>query len=174
MTADTDYKIKVAFAKSLKDPPEARIRECLYQMIDDKQFKSLLAWMTQYKNNTKFIVTSVPFVGVVKNPGQDKWCSPAYTAQREKILGHILKNGISNVVFLTGDMHTSYCADMEISDSNGNRVVIQELMSSPINQFTPDLPLEFYYAPPSQNPTVDFTTNPRSGKTPTMGLTRTS
>ena len=119
----------------------------LNQMIDDKQLKSLLAWMIQYKNNTKFIVTTVPFVGVVKNPGQDKWCSPAYTAQREKILGHILKNGISNVVFLTGDMHTSYCADMEVSDSNGNKVVIQELMSSPINQFTPNLPLEFHYEP---------------------------
>ncbi|CAG8866450.1 alkaline phosphatase D family protein [Pseudomonas fluorescens] len=120
----------------------------LQQMIDDKQLKSLLAWMSQYKNNTKFIVTSVPFVGAVKNPEQDKWCDPAFQAQREKILEHILKNGISDVVFLTGDMHTSYCADMEISDSAGNKTVIHELMSSPINQFTPSLPLEFYYESP--------------------------
>ncbi|WAJ39813.1 alkaline phosphatase D family protein [Pseudomonas sp. GOM7] len=120
----------------------------LGQMIDDKQLKSLLAWMTQYSNNTKFIVTSVPFVGAVKNPKQDKWCDPAFKAQREKILGHILKNGISNVIFLTGDMHTSYCADMEISDGAGNKTVIHELMSSPINQFTPKLPLEFHYESP--------------------------
>lgn len=120
----------------------------LGQMIDDKQLKSLLTWMSQYKNSTKFIVTSVPFIGVVKNPEQDKWCDPAFKVQREKILGHILKNGISNVVFLTGDMHTSYCADMAISDSSGNNAVIHELMSSPINQFTPSLPLEFHYESP--------------------------
>lgn len=120
----------------------------LEQMIDDKQLKSLLTWMTQHKNSTKFIVTSVPFVGVVKNSKQDKWCDPAFKGQREKILGHILKNGISNVVFLTGDMHTSYCADLEISDRAGNKTVLHELMSSPINQFTPDLPLEFHYESP--------------------------
>lgn len=120
----------------------------LKQMIDDKQLQSLLAWMSQHKNNTKFIVTSVPFVGAVKNPEQDKWCDPAFMVQREKILEHILKKGISDVVFLTGDMHTSYCADMEISDSSGNKTVIHELMSSPINQFTPSLPLEFYYESP--------------------------
>ncbi|MFJ4192492.1 alkaline phosphatase D family protein [Pseudomonas sp. NPDC089534] len=121
----------------------------LNQMIDDKQLKSLLSWMTQYKSNTKFIVTSVPFVGAVKNPERDKWCDPAFTVQREKILEHILKNGISDVVFLTGDMHTSYCAEMNISDSAGNKTVIHELMSSPINQFTPSLPLEFYYDSPN-------------------------
>lgn len=120
----------------------------LEQMIDDKQLKRLLAWMTQHKNSTKFIVTSVPFVGAVKNPEQDKWCDPAFKVQREKILGNILKNGISNVVFLTGDMHTSYCAEMEISDAAGNKAIIHELMSSPINQFTPNLPLEFHYESP--------------------------
>jgi len=73
----------------------------------------------------------------------------AFKVQREKILEHILKNGINDVVFLTGDMHTSYCADMEISDNAGNKTVIHELMSSPINQFTPSLPLEFYYETPN-------------------------
>lgn len=124
----------------------------LEQMIDDKQLKNLLAWLSQHKDNPKFIVTSVPFVSAVKNPEQDKWCDPAFKVQREKILEHILKNGIGNVVFLTGDMHTSYCADMEISDNAGNKAVIHELMSSPINQFTPDLPLEFHYESPK---TVD-------------------
>lgn len=120
----------------------------LKQMIDDKQLKSLLAWMSQHKGSTKFIVTSVPFVGTVKNPEQDKWCDPAFKAQREKILEHILRNGISNLIFLTGDMHTSYCADMEISDAAGNKVIVHELMSSPINQFTPSLPLGFHYESP--------------------------
>lgn len=121
----------------------------LNQMIDDKQLQRLLAWMTQYRSNTKFIVTSVPFVGEVKNPKKDKWCDPVYTVQRERILEHILKNGIGNVVFLTGDMHTAYCADMEISDNAGNKTVIHELMSSPINQFTPDWPQDAYYSPPT-------------------------
>lgn len=120
----------------------------LEQMIDDKQLKSLLNWLTQHKSSPQFIVTSVPFVGEVKNPEKDKWCDPAFKVQREKILGHILKNGITDVVFLTGDMHTSYCADMDITDSSGNKVVVHELMSSPINQFTPSLPLEFYYESP--------------------------
>lgn len=128
----------------------------LRQMIDDKQLRNLLAWMTQHKNSIKFIVTSVPFVGAVKNPKQDKWCDPIFKTQRELILRHILKNGIDNVIFLTGDMHTSYCADMEITDGSGNKIVIHELMSSPINQFTPDLPLSFHYESPKTEISGEF------------------
>jgi phosphodiesterase/alkaline phosphatase D-like protein len=137
----------------------------LKQMIDEPQLQALLDWMSLHKNDTKFVVTSVPFVGVVKDPGQDKWCSSVYKDQRERILKHVLNNRINGLTFLTGDMHTSYCADMQISDSSGNSSIIHELMSSPINQFTPSLPLEFYYESPHHENSGDiqFTSTIRAG-----------
>lgn len=110
------------------------------QMIDGTQLSRLKSWMTRHKNKLKFVVTSVPFVGDVKSAGTDKWCSPAYTAQRFTILEHIVKNDIQKVVFLTGDMHASYHANMQISDGT-KQSTIHELMASPINQFTPDTSL---------------------------------
>jgi phosphodiesterase/alkaline phosphatase D-like protein len=137
----------------------------LKQMIDEPQLQALLDWMSLHKSKTKFVITSVPFVGVVKNPGQDKWCSPAYKVQRERIIKHVLDDNIDDLTFLTGDMHTSYCADMQVSDNTGNSKVIHELMSSPINQFTPSLPLEFHYESPSPviSGNIKYTSTIRSG-----------
>lgn len=42
----------------------------------------------------------------------DSW--DGYTADRDELLGHIQENAIDNVVFLTGDIHTSWANDVPI------------------------------------------------------------
>ncbi|WP_208300274.1 alkaline phosphatase D family protein [Prosthecobacter fusiformis] len=117
------------------------------QMIDPVQEKALLKWLSAHKDALKFIVTSVPFVTEVKTPEADKWCDPAYDGQRGRILSHILSHGISKVVFLTGDMHSALMATLDFTDAAGSTARIYELMSSPINQITPDLPMEKQFIP---------------------------
>jgi alkaline phosphatase D len=116
------------------------------QMIDPVQLSTFKRWLKKHKTQLKFVITSVPFVGQVKKPKKDKWCDPVYDHQRAKILDHMLKEGIENTVFLTGDMHTAYRASMEFSNGSQSGV-IHELMSSPINQFTPDTALKTKYIP---------------------------
>ncbi|MDE0032411.1 MAG: alkaline phosphatase D family protein [Deltaproteobacteria bacterium] len=119
------------------------------QMIDIAQMSKLKQWLTSDRDDLKFVVTSVPFVGHVrsKRDRQDKWSGRAYRSQREEVLGHIFKHDVKGVVFLTGDMHASYCAKMDISDGT-RQVSVHELMSSPINQFTPDSSLAELFESP--------------------------
>ena len=116
------------------------------RMIDEEQMRALLTWLSEHSSSLKFIVTSVPFLGEVKRPKQDKWCDPAFAGQRQAILEHLHANNIDKTVFLTGDMHTSYLAQTTLGQDE-NAITIYELMSSPINQFTPDEQLEDRYDP---------------------------
>jgi len=105
------------------------------QMINETQMRRLRAWLKKHKDAVKFVVTSVPFVGEVRDPGKDKWCSEEFRQQREGILEYIVREKIDGLTFLTGDMHNSYHATMELSAQDGShKVVLHELMSSPINQ----------------------------------------
>lgn len=102
------------------------------QMIDAVQMRALKRWLTKNKDRLKFIVTSVPFVGEVRN-NNDKWTAMPFASQRGEILDHIGQRLIRRVVFLTGDMHNSYHATLTI-DAQGQDLIIHELMSSPVNQ----------------------------------------
>jgi phosphodiesterase/alkaline phosphatase D-like protein len=54
------------------------------QMIDEKQMTELLEWMTTYKHDLKFVVTSVPFVAEINDSPSDptpKWNRQARTDQ---------------------------------------------------------------------------------------------
>jgi phosphodiesterase/alkaline phosphatase D-like protein len=117
------------------------------QMIAPEQETELLGWLSTHKDKTKFIVTSVPFVAEVKDPEKDKWCDPVYDQQRGRILDHILKNDIARVIFLTGDMHAALHATLKVTDTSGKSCVVHELMSSPINQLTPDWTVERQFEP---------------------------
>jgi len=114
------------------------------QIIDAPQLATLKRWLTQNKNKLKFIITSIPFVGQVRKPKKDKWCDVIFNQQRGAILNHILDNDIKKTVFLTGDMHTAYYANMTLQKNN-KIAEIHELMSSPINQITPNTSLKKKY-----------------------------
>ena len=116
------------------------------RMLDPTQMTRLKAWLKRHRSELKFVVSSVPFVGQVLSPEGDKWCDPAFDAQRYEILNHALDNDINRIVFLTGDMHTSYHASMRVR-RGARTLTLHELMSSPINQFTPDTALKRKYDP---------------------------
>ncbi|MFD4395696.1 alkaline phosphatase D family protein [Kitasatospora sp. NPDC058478] len=50
----------------------------------------------------------LPGEGVAVNP--DQW--DGYTHDRRELLGHLKTNGITNTVFLTGDIHSAWAADV--------------------------------------------------------------
>ena len=102
------------------------------QIISDLQMETFLSWLKTNKNRLKFVVSSVPFVGEVKND-DDKWAAVMFRHQREQIIRFIHDENINSLVFLTGDMHNSYHGKLEIK-SEQRQIVIHELMSSPINQ----------------------------------------
>lgn len=90
------------------------------------QLGRLLAWLTEQQTlrgaAPKFIVSASVFVpnGVTttkkdprKKAEDDSW--PAFPRTRQAILGHIVRNGIQNVVFLSGDIHCANVAAMRFS-----------------------------------------------------------
>jgi alkaline phosphatase D len=99
------------------------------QIVSDAQMTDFKKWLSRHKNDLKFVVSSVPFVMEVAND-DDKWGAPAFAAQRNEVIDHLMKNEIGRLVFLTGDMHASYHAKMTIDGDHE----VHELMSSPINQ----------------------------------------
>lgn len=119
------------------------------QLLNPAQEAALLGWLSRHRDELKFIVSSVPFVAEVKSPDKDKWCDQVYDEQRGRILAKILGEDISKVVFLTGDMHSALHATLTVEDSSGKRATVHELMSSPINQLTPDISIERQYVPVS-------------------------
>ena len=99
------------------------------RIVGDAQMAALKNWLILHKAKLKFVVSSVPFVMEVTND-KDKWGAPAFEAQRNEVIEHLIQNGIGRLVFLTGDMHSSYHAKMTIDGTHE----VHELMSSPINQ----------------------------------------
>ena len=131
------------------------------QMIDEGQMGHLLDWMTRYKNDLKFVVTSVPFVAEISDAGSkrtlrwnqdaaaprndenDKWSATRFKKQRDRIIEHVSKNNIQRLIFLTGDMHCCYHASMRIATKAGvpiatepkyESIIVHELAGGPVNQ----------------------------------------
>lgn len=104
-------------------------RQGIIGALQMERFKN---WLRSNREAVKFVVTSVPFVGETLT-NNDKWNGAPYRPQREEIMGFLLRNQISGVVFLTGDMHCSYHAQLTITDGSTS-LTVDELMASPINQ----------------------------------------
>ena len=122
------------------------------RIIDDEQMEQLLEWMSKYRDDLKFVVTSVPFVAQINddasekavrwqgqspelNPANDKWSAPRFRGQRERIIDHIACKGIEHLVFLTGDMHCCYHATMRIgAGEKYDCITVHELAGGPANQ----------------------------------------
>lgn len=105
------------------------------QMIGVQQLQRFYEWLKTHRKAVKFVVSSGPFVGEVRN-SNDKWSGLTFRPQREQIIEFIAQNNISNIVFLTGDRHNSYHATMKIETPDGKWLNVHELMSSPINQLS--------------------------------------
>jgi alkaline phosphatase D len=105
------------------------------QMIGEPQLEDFFEWLQTYPNDIKFVVSSGPFVGEVRN-SNDKWSGVPFRPQREEIIEFIAEHRIPNIIFLTGDRHNSYYASLKIAVPGGEDIIVHELMSSPINQLS--------------------------------------
>ncbi len=112
------------------------------RIVETQQLNELKGWLLANKDDLKFIVTSVPFIARPRGGGSDKW--HGFREQRESLLDYLLEKDIQRTVFLTGDMHSSMVSELTLK-AGKKSVTLYELMSSPINQLTPDTPLESRY-----------------------------
>jgi len=80
------------------------------RMVTQTQMKALLAWLADGSKRVKLVVTSVPFFPDLKSDSDDKW--GAYPTDRAQILDHIFTNKVRRVVFLSGDVHCSFSAEL--------------------------------------------------------------
>ena len=98
------------------------------EMIGDEQMQSLLDWLGDGSGKVKMVVTSVPFFPDTKKRNEDKWSG--YRKQRDQIIAHIKNNNIARVVFLSGDVHCSMAAELDISDPGASPLKIYSVISS--------------------------------------------
>jgi hypothetical protein len=133
------------------------------EMIDAEQMKNLKDWLRKYRNDLKFVVTSVPFVAQVRPDREraaapangdeppdhgldeqaDKWSGPSFRAQREEIIEFVWRLGIERLVFLAGDMHCAYHATMRVGRPE-RRVTLHEIAGGPIYQLQFSRRHQFY------------------------------
>ena len=98
------------------------------EIIGDLQMEELLEWLRDGSQRVKFVVTSVPFFPDTKKENEDKWSG--YKQQRDQIIECIQNNNVQKVVFLSGDVHCSMAAELDISEPNGAPLKIYSIISS--------------------------------------------
>jgi alkaline phosphatase D len=79
-------------------------------MISRSQMEALLAWLGDGSGQVKMVVTSVPFFPDLEEESDDKW--GGFVTERSEILDYILTNKVRKVVFLSGDVHCSFSAEL--------------------------------------------------------------
>jgi alkaline phosphatase D len=95
-------------------------------MIKRSQMEALLAWLNDGSGQVKMVVTSVPFFPDLEDENDDKW--GGFVPERTEILDHIFKNKIRKVVFLSGDVHCSFC--VELSSPKDPKFKVLSIVSS--------------------------------------------
>lgn len=123
-----NYGVHQFFALDLRF--ERQLRQG--RMISEAQRETLFAWMLENREKPKFVVTSTPFV-VEKKKASEKWCGPEFHRQRHQIIDFLARENLSNLVFLSGDIHASCHAEMDIQGSDGRSFTVHELCASPLN-----------------------------------------
>lgn len=80
------------------------------QMVKAEQLQALINWITDGSQRIKMIVTSVPFVPDLDDESDDKWSG--FPEQRAQILQAIDSVQNPKIVFISGDVHCSYVAQI--------------------------------------------------------------
>lgn len=111
----------VTDTRTERDPGEDEI-------ISDRQMNDLIGWLGDGSGRVKFVVTSVPFFPDTKKENDDKWSG--YKRQRDQIISHIRARRIEKVVFLSGDVHCSMAAELDVSGPGENELKIYSIISS--------------------------------------------
>ncbi|MCA9777874.1 MAG: alkaline phosphatase family protein [Candidatus Eremiobacteraeota bacterium] len=101
-------------------------------MISEQQRDALFGWLTEHRDQPKFVVTGSPFVTEMKET-EEKWYSPEFSHQRDEIIDFLAREKLDNVMFLAGDVHASCHSQMNIKTPDGESLTIHELVASPVN-----------------------------------------
>ncbi|UJP05191.1 MAG: alkaline phosphatase family protein [Nitrosomonas sp.] len=96
------------------------------RMVKAEQLTALTDWITDGSSRVKMIVTSVPLAPDVENELDDKWS--AFPEQRAQILQAIESVRDARVVFVSGDVHCSYVA--QITKPRQTKPVAYQIVSS--------------------------------------------
>jgi len=91
------------------------------RMMSEAQMTALLSWLNDGSGRVKMVVTSVPFFPDLKSESDDQWTG--FIPERTKILDFILKNKIRKVVFLSGDVHCSFSAELKTPLDSSFKVI---------------------------------------------------
>lgn len=109
---------QLGFGISVTDPALADTSRTLLGASQLNWFKNELSNSTarwRIIGNQVMVAQLVAFNLVLNG---DQW--DGYPAERKKVFDHILDNNIDNVVFLTGDIHTSWGNDIPYNTANYN------------------------------------------------------
>jgi alkaline phosphatase D len=97
------------------------------EIISQVQMRELKKWLKGATSAWKFVGTSVPVFPDHRKETVDKWAG--FREQRREILDFIRVQGIQNVVFLSGDVHCSFWAQLT-HEQDPNFVVLQIVSSA--------------------------------------------
>ncbi len=113
-----DTRIEGRDAQAPRTNPAA-VNDTNRSMLGDEQRQWLLSELAQSTAQWKVLAQQVMFAplyafGQPLNP--DQW--DGYPGERNRLLRHILDNGIQNVVVITGDIHSSWANDVPLNRNN--------------------------------------------------------
>lgn len=111
-----DWFVMDARTERVWDPNPAK-----RSMISEEQMTALLDWLDDGSGRVKMVVTSVPFFPDLKSDSDDKWTG--FIAERTRILDFILAKHIRKVVFVSGDVHCSFSAELKVVEDPGFKII---------------------------------------------------
>jgi len=97
------------------------------RILDDAQEHALCQWLVNSTARVKFVVTSVMFYPDRRTNGEDAW--QGFPQQRLRLLELIRTQRISNVVFISGDVHGSLTS--RLTHSEDPDFEVHTIVSSP-------------------------------------------
>ncbi len=114
-------------------------------MISLAQLEKFKSWLSDHKNDLKFVISPVPFVTrpSFKGMREDQWTGKTFQKQRLNILSHIQEEEIDNIFFLTGDMHSAVMSRLDLLNGCNVTNKIYEFMAGPLSQFNVNGPMFF-------------------------------
>lgn len=112
------------------DGPEGRF------MLGEAQWQALEQWLLDMRDAAvKFVVTSSTLLyDMWVDYSRDRW--GGYARERNRLLYFLAANGIENVYFLAGDIHSAHAVHADLYGPNGRDLRIWEFCSSPFEQQT--------------------------------------
>lgn len=98
------------------------------ELISERQLCALLDWLADGSERVKLVASAVPFFPDARRENTDKWSG--FLAQRDRVIEQIRQQDLRKVVFLSGDVHCSLAAQLNIADEGESEQYIYSVISS--------------------------------------------